>query len=397
MPEDKEIEEWKSIDILNRVNTSIAPELLFNSNIKKSIMFSIAGGVGLNGKRSNIHVALLGDAQLGKSELLTAFHGLVPGSGYALGNSSTGAGLTIGMVKLYNGTMVPKPGLLPRHTGYPIFFDEGDKMNTKDMESLYGCMEQQIVTNNKVGSSGLKLPAVNQIIFAGNPKNGKYNPGIPMMENFNMSEPFITRYDVIWLIVDKNSADLDEKTRNHIRSCKSSKESFMKKDELQRYFTYVRTLSPTVPDELGNKINDIHKKMRKLNQKQDGLNIGWRQYYGLYRLVTACAACNLREIATQEDIDTVYNIIKESLLTLKMDIEAGKNQSTFLTTTQSKEKLFLEIWSVMMDDNGEVDKDEFIKELAKHNPFTPLSAEIEFSRRSDKFILNNTTEKYRLG
>jgi len=396
MPTKEEIIEWESTDILNRVNMSIAPELLFNSNIKKSIMFSIAGGVGLNGKRSNIHVALLGDAQLGKSELLTAFHELVPGSGIALGNSSTGAGLTIGMVKLFNGTMVPKPGLLPKHTGYPIFFDEGDKMTTKDMESLYGCMEQQFVTMNKVGTSGLKLSAVNQIIFAGNPKNGKYNPNIPMMENFNMSEPFITRYDVIWLIVDKNSGDLDEKTRNHIRSFKNSNESYMKKDALQRYFTYVRTLSPIVPEELDHKIDDIHKKMRKLNQKQDGLNIGWRQYYGLYRLVTACAACNLREIVTQEDIDTVYDIIKESLLSLKMDIEEGKNQSTFLTTTQSKEKLFLEIWNAMMDEIGEIDKDEFIKELGKHTPFTPLSAEIEFSRRSEKFILNNTTEKYRL-
>jgi len=397
LPEPEEVDTWREIDIFNKVCISVAPELLFNNNIKKSIMFSIAGGTGLNGKRSNIHVALPGDAQLGKSEILEAFHKLTPGSGFALGGSLSGPGLTIGMVKLFNGTMVPKPGLLPRHTGYPVYFDEGDKMSDKDMESLFECMEQQTVTNNKVGANGLRLPAINQIIFAGNPKNGKYNHNISIMDNFNMSEPFITRFDIIWLLIDKNSADLDAKIRKHIRDFKRNEGSYLKTDELQRYFTYIKTLSPTLPEELETKLDDIHKKMRRLNTKQDGLNMGWRQYYGLHRLVTACAACHLRDTVTQEDIDIVYSIIKESLNSLKMDIEGGGNQSTFLTTSQSKEKLFLEIWNAMMDDNFEVDKDDFITELGKHHPFTGLTAEIEFSKRSDRMILNNNSGKYKIG
>lgn len=397
LPEDTEVDTWREIDIFNKVCKSIAPELLFNNNIKKSIMFSIAGGTGLNGKRSNIHVAIPGDAQLGKSEMLEAFYKLTPGSGFALGGSLSGPGLTIGMVKLYNGTMVPKPGLLPRHTGYPVYFDEGDKMSEKDMDSLFECMEQQTVTNNKAGVNGLRLPAVNQIIFAGNPKNGKYNHNISIMDNFNMSEPFITRFDIIWLLTDKNSADLDAKTRKHIRDFKRNEGSYMKTDELQRYFAYIKTLSPTLPEELETKLDDIHKKMRRLNTKQDGLNMGWRQYYGLHRLVTACAACHLRETVTQDDIDIVYTIVRESLKSLDMDIEDGKNQSTFLTTSQSKEKLFLEVWNAMLDDNMELDKGDFITELGKHPPFTALTAEVEWNKRSDKFILNNNSNKYRLG
>jgi DNA replicative helicase MCM subunit Mcm2 (Cdc46/Mcm family) len=307
-----------------------------------------------------------------------------------LGGSSTGAGLTAGMVKMYNGTMVLKGGLLPRHTGHPVYIDEGDKMKTVDIMSLFECMEQQSVTSAKGGGSGRKrLVAKNNIIFAGNPKNGKYNPDIPIMENFDMPEPFITRFDILWLAVDKNDEELDDRTRKHIREFESSKEDFMSTEEIQRYFAYVRKLKPTIPDELKPKLDEIHKKMRVLNKNIEGMNIGLRQYYGLYRLVTACASCNLREEVTQEDIDIVYEVIKASLASLRMDIEEGQNDTSFLTAKASKEKIFLEVWNAMTDDNGECDKDDFIAELGRHEPFNPLTASIEFNKRSQAMTLNN--------
>ena len=49
-------------------------------------------------------------------------------------------------------------------------------------------------------------------------------------------------------------------------------------EELQRYFEYIRSLDATVPDELMDRIDELHTKMRPLNV-DSGVPIGWRQYH----------------------------------------------------------------------------------------------------------------------
>ena len=372
MPDKEEVDRWKNnTDIYRYVVDSIAPELYIDDELIETGMFVITGGTALNDKRALIHAAYIGDGQLGKSEMIKSMVKLVPGSGLTIGRQCTGPGLTIGMHQMYNGMKVPMAGFLPSHTGKPVAIDEGDKMKTEDLECIYECMEQQTATNNKTGAgAGIQLPTVCPILFGANPKNGKYNGKTPnIMDNFNFSAPFLSRFDIIWLMIDRNEPDHDDKAIQHIREYKLNKDKYMPLDELQRFFTYVRIIKVTMDKEFECKIDELYKKMRPLN-KLDGIPIGLRQYYGLNRLITASAALHLRDYVTQEDFDIVYNVINKSLKSLKMDMETGKAEVPLNKESTRKDGIFLEVWTENSDEEHTVDKDEFIEALSKHEIFT---------------------------
>lgn len=398
MPDREEIEKWRNINIYEKVRDSISPELKISPVIKESCMLALAGGQSLNDKRDKSHIIIIGDAQTAKSELLKFLHKMTPGSGFGMGGKSSGAGLTIGMVKLHNGVMVPRAGLAPSHTGHPIYYDEVDKSKDEDRDSILECMEQQMCSLAKAGHPNVRLPSVNTWICAGNPKHGKYNSKYPsVMDNFNLSVPFVSRFDIVWLLLDQNDPAVDDIIIRHIQDYKNHKECYLSMEELQRFFVYVNTLSPVVPEALGERINDIYRKIRPLN-KLDGLPIGLRQYYGLYRLVTSSASCHLRETVTEEDIAIVENIVRESLKSLKMDMEKGEQIVPMEPQRNTKEKVFLETWSECMDEYNSVDREEFLEKLSIKSPFNQLNSAVQFEKykNAGRVEIDNQTGRCKL-
>jgi len=398
MPDVTEIEKWKNnTNLFEDVTNSIVPELMFNPLIIQSLILYAAGGTTLNGKREVINAALIGDAQLGKSDVLLRFHKLLPGSGYTIGRNTTGAGLTIGMVKLYNGTSVPRAGFFPLHTGHHCIIDEGDKMKPEDRNSCLDVMEQQTTTLTKNGVPNLTLPAKCPLLFAGNPKGGKFHKKLSIMDNFDMDTPFVSRFDFVWCIIDSNDPKVDIIIRKFIKSFQERKGQYMSIEELQRYFTYIGTLVATVPKSLYSKIDILHIKMRKLN-KLDGLPIGWRQYHGLFRLVTACATAHLRTIVTEEDIIIVEKIISESFKSMRMDLDSGELDGSIIPKKVTKETAFLEVWNECLDSEGTVGREEFLDELSKRDPYNILNSDIEFSKwlNIGRIELLNESERYKM-
>ncbi len=390
-PTEEELAKWKSDpELYDKIVNSIAPELYLRPELKETCMLSMARGTAINGKRANIHSAFIGDAQLAKSELLTAVNEILVGSAYAMGRQASNAGLTIGMMKLYNGTMVPRAGLLPTHTGNLVCLDEVDKMRPEDREGALECMEQGHTTLNKVGHPNTRLPADTTIIAAGNPKNGKFNPDYPsIMQNFNLEFPFLTRFDILWLLTDTNTKEDDQRIRDHIRRFKKD-DSYMTVKELQRYFSYVRTLEATIPEVLESDIDQIHTELREASDLNE-LEIGWRLYYGLYRMIGASAKLHLRTEANMDDVNVVKRIVFASIDSLRRDghvkIKTGK---------QTKEDVFLTAWGRCCDADASVNRDEFLEDLAKCDPFNTLSADTEFEKykNAGKIHLINSTGRY---
>ncbi|WP_428323627.1 bifunctional DNA primase/polymerase [Nitrosopumilus sp.] len=377
MPDDTEIEKWKTEgDIFTRVRDSISPELYLNPTIKESLMLSAIGGTSFNGKRALIHVCMLGDAQTGKSELLKKMHTLVLGSGMAVGGKVSGAGLTMSMVKLFNGTSVPQAGLLPTHTGKPVMFDEGDKSDNSVLNSLLECMEQETATLVKSGTGkpGKSLAASCEIMFAANPKGGRYNPKLQMMDNFSMETPFVSRFDILWLMLDINDPETDKIVRKIIRNYGKNKDQFMDDEELQRYFSYTRSLKPEMSEEIWDKVDALHEKMRALN-KPDSIPIGWRQYYGLERMLTASAAAHLRDKVTDEDFKIIERIVIQSFKSFGLNIETGVITKPLDKANVTKNTVILETWGEIADkETGYGDKDDFINKLAEKEGFDHMKA-----------------------
>ena len=134
-PTDSELkklkEDSKEADFIDKVVNSYAPHIYGYSQIKKSLLLQLAGGV--NGKRrGDINVLLVGDPSMAKSELLKFGKKITQTSIYTSGKGTSAAGLTIGMVKLSDGTMIAQAGVLPLSSGGFAFIDEFDKMNKLD-------------------------------------------------------------------------------------------------------------------------------------------------------------------------------------------------------------------------------------------------------------------------
>jgi DNA replicative helicase MCM subunit Mcm2 (Cdc46/Mcm family) len=389
LPTPEEVSKWSDhVDIFGRVTASIAPDIYINPMIIQSLILWACGGNSLNNKRDLIHMTILGDAQLGKSELAIKMHKLLPGSGMTVGRNTSGAGLTIGMVKLYDGTSIPKAGFFPQHTNHQCIIDEGDKMRREEQNSCLEVMEQMTTTLTKNGVPSLTLPTRCPLLFLGNPKNGKYNDKYPtLMDNFEMETPFISRFDILWLLVDENNPETDAKIRSFIRSYESRKGEYMSVEELQRYFAYITNLNATISEEMKDKIDELHKRIRVFNTKEGSIPIGNRQYHGLYRLVTASAKAHLRTEVNIDDLELVEELIRQSYKSMNMDIDTGEMKSTLLKSKDVKENSILEAI-------GECIQEVYGNTLAKEELITVMGLKgIKNPQKIvEDFITNGTLE-----
>jgi DNA replicative helicase MCM subunit Mcm2 (Cdc46/Mcm family) len=391
MPEPSEVEKWKQTpNFFDRVTASVLPNIMVNPKHIQTLILWACGGNTLNEEREDIHIGLLGDAQTAKSKMLLKMHQLLPGSGYTVGRNVSGVGLTIGMVKLYNGTSIPKGGFFPQHTGHPCIMDEVDKMDKVGHDSCLEVMEQGTTTMTKNGVPSLTLPSKCPLLIAGNPKNGKFNPKYAsVMDNFDMEVPFVSRFDILWMMTDENNPETDAKIRKFIRSFKDRQSDYMTVEELQRYFVYIKSLDATINNEMMDKVDKLHAKMRPLNLG-GALPIGWRQYHGLYRLLTASAKAHLRTEVTNEDFEIVEGIINDSYKTMKLDLETGKVEDTYTKKGDRKKIAVDETWSECMDKDldNTIDKEEFLTKLSKKEGFNSLDVSMIF----EKMIKDGTIE-----
>ncbi|EEB86735.1 hypothetical protein MPER_16200, partial [Moniliophthora perniciosa FA553] len=87
--------------------------------------------------------------------------------------------------------------------------DEFDKMNDADRTSIHEAMEQQSISISKAGII-TTLQARCAIIAAANPIRGRYNPTIPFQQNVELTEPILSRFDVLCVVKDTVDPVMDE-------------------------------------------------------------------------------------------------------------------------------------------------------------------------------------------
>ena len=257
-------EDAKTPEFLDNIISSYAPHIYGYKDIKKSLLLQLAGGVNGN-RRGDINVLLVGDPSMAKSELLKFGKKITQTSIYTSGKGTSAAGLTIGMVKLADGTMIAQAGVLPLCSGGFAFIDEFDKMNKLDRSSMHEAMEQQTVSRAVAGTN-LTLPAKTSILAAANPKFGKYDPAESLGENINVPPALLSRFDLIWLIKDKVDLHSDMAKANHILNTYSDdvamEKSYMTPRQLMSYINHVRESKPMLSREIRREVLKIYEKMR---------------------------------------------------------------------------------------------------------------------------------------
>lgn len=75
-------------------------------------------------------------------------------------------------------------------------------MNDQDRTSIHEAMEQQSISISKAGIV-TSLQARCTVIAAANPIGGRYDPSMTFSENVNLSEPILSRFDILCVVKDE--------------------------------------------------------------------------------------------------------------------------------------------------------------------------------------------------
>ena len=369
-------------DIYDLFTRSIAPSIFGMGRVKESLMLQLFGGVArLNPdgtrNRGDLHILLMGDPGVAKSQLLDYMSKISPRGQFTSGQSASAAGLTAAAVQdsAAEGRWTLEAGTLVLADLGLAAIDEFDKMNDSDRSSMHEAMEQQTISISKAGINAT-LRTRCAVLAAANPKSGKFEPvsDKPFTAQINLAPPLVSRFDIIWLLTDISDEERDSKIAHHIinnRLLGASEllvsqgsvpnpfrkasigmqksqdgDEILTKELIRKYIAYSkRSIHPKLEEEARNRIVSFYVETRKKGgESSDSVSITARSLEAVARMAEASARIRLSETATIEDVDRAIRLTRtwrNELMGENFDVTAihsGKKASA-----RNNERTLLEI------------------------------------------------------
>ena len=207
--------------IVDKIIASLAPSIYGHTDIKTAVALSLFGGVtkeaqGKHKIRGDINILLLGDPGTAKSQVLKYVEKTAHRAVFATGQGASAVGLTASVRRdPLTAEWTLEGGALVLADQGTCLIDEFDKMNDQDRTSIHEAMEQQTISISKAGIV-TTLQARCGIIAAANPIGGRYNGTVPLAQNVELTEPILSRFDILCVVRDTVDPAEDERLANFV-------------------------------------------------------------------------------------------------------------------------------------------------------------------------------------
>ena len=280
----------------------------------------LGGGEGRSRVRGDIHMLLIGDPGLGKSQLMRFAAMLSHRSVVANGRGVTSAGLTATAVKESgpSGQWILEAGALVLADGGLCVIDEFEGIPDGSSGVLHEAMEQQTVHVAKAGIVAT-LSTRASILAATNPKKGwagraKGN----LSDATNISGPLLSRFDIVLVLSDVRNHKHDLDVASHILSSTFDDSRDQQLSQcwsvkiLKSYIQWATQLNPIMDQEAESIILTYYQSLRQ-SYDRNSARTTIRALESLVRVATAHARLMGRQNVNVDDAVVSVMIAEVSL------------------------------------------------------------------------------------
>ncbi|SCW04350.1 LAFE_0H11606g1_1 [Lachancea fermentati] len=377
--------------IIDKIISSIAPSIYGHKDIKTAVACSLFGGVpkNVNGKhsiRGDINVLLLGDPGTAKSQILKYIEKTAHRAVFATGQGASAVGLTASVRKdPITKEWTLEGGALVLADKGVCLIDEFDKMNDQDRTSIHEAMEQQSISISKAGIV-TTLQARCSIIAAANPNGGRYNSSLPLAQNVDLTEPILSRFDILCVVRDLVDEVADERLAkfvvdSHLRSHPDSDKlrdehdaeygdeqmdtddegehvssrqrriqrerqkegeiSPIPQEILMKYIHYARTkIYPKLHQMDMDKVSRVYADLRRESITTGSFPITVRHLESILRIAESFAKMRLSEFVSSWDLDRAIKVTVDSFVGAQKISVRRQLQRSFAIYTIGQQQSF---------------------------------------------------------
>ena len=329
--------------------SAVTTRLILNVPLRVCCLEVPQGLAGQYEVERNMHLLLLGDPSVGKSQFLKFVEKVAPIGVYTSGKGSSAAGLTASVIK-DSGEYFLEGGAMVLADGGVVCIDEFDKMREQDRVAIQEAMEQQTISVAKAGIHTV-FNSLCSVDSSAKTVYGRYDDERSAAEYIDFLPTILSRFDLIFIVRDVRDETRDKAIARHVvnvrfffvsvltlcsrtknndsnrytsaTSASENKEGEIPLDLMRKYVAFCRSkcaprLTRAAAEALRNHYVSIRGNMRKRNMQMSSdasvIPITVRQLEAIVRIAESLAKMTLSREATVEHVEEAIRLFKVSTI-----------------------------------------------------------------------------------